>query len=163
MSNPKSPRHSKITGDFAEGLMLYWLSKYGYECARIDHVGIDLIARSPDGKTRLGISVKCRSRLDKNPTESVRLDGFEKVEAACKSFGLAPYFAVVVDGANTIRGFLVSLDRLRKFPRGMNDDMRYWQMKDKDVGGYNEDALIEKFELKTVSCSWRDRQPANSV
>ena len=26
----KSTRHSKITGDFAEGLVLYWLSKHGY-------------------------------------------------------------------------------------------------------------------------------------
>ena len=37
----KSTRHSKITGDFAEGLVLYWLSKYGFECARIDHTRVD--------------------------------------------------------------------------------------------------------------------------
>lgn len=51
----KSSRHSKIVGDFAEGLVLYWLSKYGYECARIDHTGIDLIARSPNEPKVLGI------------------------------------------------------------------------------------------------------------
>jgi hypothetical protein len=32
----KGPNHSKITGDFAEALVVYWLSKYGFECARID-------------------------------------------------------------------------------------------------------------------------------
>lgn len=58
----KSTRHSKITGDFAEAFFLYWLSKYGYECARLDHTGIDLIARRPESEEVLGISVKCRSR-----------------------------------------------------------------------------------------------------
>ena len=57
----KSSRHQKITGDFAEMLVLYWLSKSGYECARIDHTGIDIIAAAQDG-TRMGISVQCRSR-----------------------------------------------------------------------------------------------------
>src|SRR5262249_20687715 len=60
-SRKKSSRHSKIAGDFAEALVLYWLSKYGYECARVDHTGIDLIAREPDGPV-MGISVKCRDR-----------------------------------------------------------------------------------------------------
>jgi len=69
----KSTRHSKITGDFAEGLVLYWLSKYGYECARVDHTGIDLIANAPDDSERLGISVKCRSRYDGTETSSVNL------------------------------------------------------------------------------------------
>jgi len=43
----KSSRHSKIAGDFGEYLILYWLSKYGFECARVDYTGIDLIARNP--------------------------------------------------------------------------------------------------------------------
>ena len=45
----KSSRHSKITGDFAEGFVLYLLSKRGFECARVDHMGIDLIARLTAG------------------------------------------------------------------------------------------------------------------
>jgi hypothetical protein len=36
----KSTRHSKITGDFAEALVLYWLSRDAFECARVDHTGI---------------------------------------------------------------------------------------------------------------------------
>ena len=40
----KSSRHSKITGDFAEGLILYLLSKHGFESVRVDHTGIDLIS-----------------------------------------------------------------------------------------------------------------------
>ena len=41
----KCSRHSKIAGDFGETLILYWLSKYGFECALVDHTGIDIIAR----------------------------------------------------------------------------------------------------------------------
>ena len=39
MNISKSSRHSKITGDFGETLILYWLSKYGFECALVDHSG----------------------------------------------------------------------------------------------------------------------------
>src|SRR4051794_16505724 len=106
----KSTRHSKITGDFAEAFVLYWLSKYGYECARVDHTGIDLIARSPNSSERMGISVKCRSRYEGTENESVNLpppDGFEKAKEACEAFGCVPYYAVLVDGAERIRCFLV--------------------------------------------------------
>ena len=53
----KSSRHSKITGDFAEYLILYWLSKYGFECAKVDHTGIDLIARKPHNNELVGLEI----------------------------------------------------------------------------------------------------------
>lgn len=56
-----SSNHAKITGDFAEHLVMYCLSKAGHECAHVQHVGIDIIA-AQDGQ-RLGISVKGRSRV----------------------------------------------------------------------------------------------------
>ena len=95
-----SSRHAKITGDFAEALVLYWLSRDGFECARVDHTGIDLIARNPYTGELMGISVKSRSRLrEGSGEESVTIpnDNFEKVEEACAAFGCVPYFAVVVD------------------------------------------------------------------
>lgn len=58
----KRSRHSKITGDFAERLVLYWLSKYGFECAFVDHTGLDVIARNPHTGELMGISVKSRAR-----------------------------------------------------------------------------------------------------
>jgi hypothetical protein len=64
MKIQKSSRHSKITGDFAESLILYWLSKYGFESAKVDHTGIDLIARNTVTNEVMGISVKSRSRND---------------------------------------------------------------------------------------------------
>lgn len=58
----KSSRHSKITGDFAENLILYWLSRYGFECAKVDHTGIDLLAKNLKNGELMGVSVKSRSR-----------------------------------------------------------------------------------------------------
>ena len=69
----KSSRHHKITGNFGEHFVLYWLSKYGFECAHVDHVGIDLIAKNPHTNERMGISVKTRSRAEGTEKTSVRL------------------------------------------------------------------------------------------
>src|SRR6478735_5770885 len=79
----KSSRHSKITGDFAEYLTLYLLSKHGFECARIDHTGMDIIARNPHTKELMGISVKSRSweEIRANSSMNVRID--EKLTTAC--------------------------------------------------------------------------------
>ena len=155
----KSTRHSKITGDFAEALVLYWLSKYGYECARVDHTGIDLIARDPAGPEVMGISVKCRSRYDGTEKESINLppDEFEKARRACAAFGCVPYYAIVVDGANAIRGFLVPLTRLLEIAGGSPGGMRYWLMADRSLGAYQTDTLVQRFELHTATCSWRDK------
>ena len=68
----KSSRHAKITGNFGEALVLYWLSKRGFECANVDHTGIDIIARRPSSEEVLGISVKCRSRTLARVESSVK-------------------------------------------------------------------------------------------
>ena len=110
----KSTRHSKITGDFAEAFVLYWLSKHGYECARVDHTGIDLIARSPHSDDVLGISVKCRSRYDGTENDSINLpaDGFEKAKTACEAFRCVPYYAILVDGVDLIRSIIIKKTHL---------------------------------------------------
>jgi len=110
----KSTRHAKITGDFGEALVLYWLSRHGFECARVDHTGIDLIANNPATHERMGISVKTRSR---NPgtgrtSVSIPVANIDKARTACDAFGCLPYFAVVVDADDLIRAFLLSADRL---------------------------------------------------
>jgi hypothetical protein len=157
----KSSRHSKIAGDFAEGLVLYWLSKYGYECARIDHTGIDLIARSPNGPKVLGISVKCRDRYDHRETASVNLpaDGIVKARKTCEAFDCLPYYAIVVDAAAAIRCFVLPLDHLEAVAGGTRGAQRYWRMGSKDISRYAADPLVQCFILQTTSCSWRDRAP----
>jgi hypothetical protein len=104
MSSPeitKSTHHSKITGNFGEFLLLYWLSKYGFEYAHVDHVGLDLIARNPHTRELMGISVKSRSRdpASAGSYVSILKSDVAKLKTGCKTFGCNPYFAVVVDEA----------------------------------------------------------------
>jgi hypothetical protein len=151
----KSTRHAKITGDFAEGLVLYWLSKYGFECARIDHTGIDLIARNPHNNEVLGISVKSRCRTTGTEAECVSIpaDNFEKAAAACKAFGCVPYFAIVIDAADSIRGFILPMSRLLALcpPR---DRGSYWKMSPRFLQKCSEDPEVKLFEFQTRTNNW---------
>ncbi|MCP4153533.1 MAG: hypothetical protein GY757_37745, partial [bacterium] len=128
----KSSRHAKITGDFAESLVLYWLSKYGFECAMVDHTGIDIIATNPHNNERMGLSVKARSREDGKEGDSILIknDNFPKALAACDAFGCVPYFAIVVDQGDEILAFITSMEHLLElFPKTRNASN--WKMSPK--------------------------------
>ncbi len=152
----KSSRHAKITGDFGESLVLYWLSRSGFECARVDHTGIDLIAKRPRSEERLGISVKTRSRLPGKEAESVnigRAEELAKVEAACTVFQCVPYFAIVVDAARRISVFLVPKAHLEQmYPR--RPAMLSWSMAPGWVKRYLADPRIQSIEFLTTSGAW---------
>lgn len=150
----KSTRHAKIAGDFAEGLVLYWLSKSGYECVRVDHTGIDLIACTKNGKRRMGISVQGRSRHAGTEKASVNLHPFEAAREACRSFKCVPYSAIVVDGGNVIRCFLLPLDHLERIATGKADGTRYWLMSDKFLKRCCSDRKIRWFELVSTQSQW---------
>jgi len=62
MKIEKGARDAKIAGDFGEAVVLYRLSKCEFECAFVDHTGIDIIARKPYMGKIVGISVKSRTR-----------------------------------------------------------------------------------------------------
>lgn len=151
----KSSRHSKITGDYGEALVLYWLSKYGFECARVDHTGIDLIAKNPYTQEVMGISVKSRSRDLGTERSSLRIssDNFEKARRACEEFRCVPYFAIVVDAGEKTQAFLLPMDHLLKlFPvtgSGIN-----WKMGERQVSQYLDDPFIKVFELQTRTLRW---------
>lgn len=149
MKIDKSSRHSRITGDFGEALVLYWLSKHGYECARVDHTGIDIIAKPPGEARQIGISVKTRSRTDAADTSyvSIPIENFSKAEQACKAFGCEPYFAIVVDGVKTIWAFILTMEKLQQLcPPGAR--VSSWQMTPGHVSRYLEDRDIMTFALK---------------
>ena len=151
----KSTRHAKITGDFGETLVLYWLSKYGFECAPVDHTGIDIIARNPHTQEVMGISVKSRSRAEGTEEDYVSIpnDNFDKADAACRAFGCVPYFAVVVDAGDRIRGFVLPMARLLTLsPKGKTAVS--WKMSDRHLRQYESEPDIKTFEFKTKTIKW---------
>jgi hypothetical protein len=152
----KSSRHSKITGDVGEALVCYLLSKAGWETGRLDHTGIDVIA-SRNG-TRLGISVKSRSRYEQRNDVSINLPrkNFKYTNDACAAFGLEPAYAFVCDREG--KGIVVYLmmdsvvqevcggaeiDRVMpSFPMGPSHETRFRMRSD-----------IEWCDLATLQCS----------
>ena len=151
----KSSRHSKITGDFAERLVLYWLSKYGFECAFVDHVGLDIIARHPRSREVMGISVKSRSRSTgaEGTYLSIPNDNIAKLESACLSFRCRPYFAIVVDEADAITAFILSKAHLvRLFPPGKM--VIAWKMSKAWLKQYKADPEIKSFRFTTKTGNW---------
>jgi Holliday junction resolvase-like predicted endonuclease len=154
----KSSRHSKITGDFAEHLVLYWLSKHGFECARIDHTGIDLIARNPHTRELMGISVKSRSRSLGTEESAVLNHGndISKAHDACQSFGCNSYFAIAVDAVDIdtkILVFILSAQKLKDVCAG-SGSTQSWRMNAAALKRYQADSDIKAVEFAISRVSW---------
>lgn len=151
----KSSRHPKITGDFAERLVLYWLSKYGFECSYVDHTGIDIIARNPHTNELVGISVKGRSRSTGTEETDVTIPkkNFGKAEVACKAFGCIPYFAIVVDAADKIYVFILSMKHLLKICP-VTKSSAGWHMRKKHIAAYLKDPSIMVVNFKHQTIKW---------
>src|SRR5690348_13313065 len=144
----KSSRHSKITGDFGEYLTLYLLSKHGFECARIDHTGIDIIARNLHTDELMGISVKSRSReeISADSPMNVRID--KKITAACKTFSCKPWYSLVLDRRDKISIYILSRQRLFEVcPSGGDGQFVYWAMNSAAVDKYSTNPDIYRWEL----------------
>jgi len=151
----KSSRHSKIAGDFGETLVLYWLSKYDFECAKVDHTGIDLIARNPYTRELMGISVKSRTRSAGTEKGYVKIpkEDFRKIDAACEAFGCQPYFAVMVDAGDTIRVFITTRTHiLQLYPSTRAGSG--WRMSQDWLTQYADDREVMTFELSARHGRW---------
>ena len=134
--------------------MLYWLSKRGFECARVDHTGIDLIARRPGSTEVLGISVKCRSRDTGSESTGINFLVKEdsKIRLACKAFRCTPYVGFLADQGDVVRGFLISLKHARRISQ-----VGSWRMTLERVLRYKKDRQIELFELENRDGDWDAR------
>jgi hypothetical protein len=155
MAFTKSSRHAKITGDFGEAAVLYYLSTSGFECARVDHTGIDLIARSPRFKRPFGISVKARSRSPGTEYTALNLHkkDFAKIEAACAAFGCIPYIGLVFDSSSSLRLYVLALTHLRKVvPGGIK--VAAWPMSPAKIESYTKDRRIMSIEWQRSATSW---------
>lgn len=155
MNFAKSTRHAKITGDFGEAAILYYLSVSGFECARVDHTGIDLIARSAKQSRPWGISVKARSRSPGTETTALSLykKDFPKLEAACEAFGCIPYVGLVFDSSDFLRMYVLPLARLRDLVPG-GDKVSSWQMSASKVAAYAKDPKIMSIEWRRIASRW---------
>lgn len=151
----KSTRHSKITGDFAEALTLYWLSRNNFECVRIDHTGIDLLALNRCTRELMGISVKMRSRIKGTERNAVSVEksDFTKVTRACKDFRCEPYYSIVVDQGDRIRVFLTSMKHLQQEAKNGKDKI-HWGMTDAHLDKYRTDPSIMRVEFSITLGNW---------
>lgn len=151
----KSTRHSKITGNFGENIVLYLLSKYGFESANVDHTGIDIISRNEVTGEVMGISVKSRSKADgaEGSYISIPNDNFTKVEKACEAFNCVPYFAIVSDEKDKMYVFIISMKYLLElFPEG--EKISAWKMTGKYIEKYLKDKKIISFEFNYKNNNW---------
>ncbi len=151
----KSSRHSKITGDFGEMLVVYWLSKHGIEAGRFDHTGIDIVAANPYTSKTMGISVKSRSRSPGTESEAllIKRKDLRKAEASCAPFNWEPYFALVVDAGPLMRCFLLSAEYLEEmFPTHVVT--LNWKMDSTNLLSYYDDPNIVVFEMQTRTVRW---------
>jgi Holliday junction resolvase len=164
MKITKSTRHAKIAGTFGEQVLLYWLSKHGFECATVDHTGIDLIARNPHSAEVMGISVKSRTRTLDTEADPISIpnDQFDKVQTACDAFGCVPYFALVADTKDVIRIFVISMAHLLELYR-RGKSVCSWKMSEQALSQYYADPEIKVFELHTKTHSWWSETPNDAV
>jgi Holliday junction resolvase len=150
----RSTRHKKITGDFGERMILYLLSKEGFECAYVDHTGIDIIARNRITDELMGISVKSRSRKLHNELEALNINvsDFEKVDNACKAFGCQPYFALVT---HATRGtiYIIPLDILKQISNSGSKKL-YWNMNQAKQESYKKNAETKWFTFQIERGNW---------
>lgn len=149
----KSLRHSKIAGDFFEHLIMYLLSKNGFECIHVDYIGIDVIAKNPHTKEVMGISVKGRTRTEDQTKDRVKIpnDNFVKMKSACKTFKCIPYLAIVVDAEKCLTGIITSLENIyNKYPPSKSN--LNWNMDSMDI--YRSDESCWVFEFNEGSHKW---------
>jgi hypothetical protein len=172
ISVEKSDRHSKIAGDFFESLVLYLLSKHGFECALVDHTGIDIIARNTKGikgkkGEYLGISVKGRTRKDGQKAGRVKVTDYEdhkgKIEKACRDFGDAkPYLAVVVDAEGEFTGVLTPLEHMEDKYMSDSKNLNFSMTKD-SVEKYRKDRNVAVFNFSQGEGAWWEANSATVV
>ena len=156
MQIEKSERHSKITGDFGESLILYFLSKSGFEVLFVDYCGIDLIAFNKKSKKRIGISVKSRSKKVETKDKGLLVIGknFQKIMNACKYFDSMPYISFVIDvpgedSNGNIYLYLMSLETLLKYYPAFGKNKSFtFSMSLENIKKYEIDKDISKLKFK---------------
>lgn len=149
----KSKRHSKITGDFGEYIVLYLLSKYGFECARIDYVGINLYAKNNKSGKKIGISVKTNTLNSKKSTKGIEIDSIERAKDACNIFEIEPYLAVVFDQEEYITVIMFPIKKINDFCTTSKTKIRL-NLNAESLKEYKDNPEIYYLRLKVEENGW---------
>lgn len=144
----KSTRHSKVIGDFGEMLTLNWLSRSGFESARVDHTGLDIVAWHPRTGKRLGITVKSRARDLGKEAESVNV--FKRpaqdkalMREACRAFGCdEAWLAVYVETEGCGDLYLTSFKHYESKYQGLKRKTYVWTVGPLMAGVYHHDPEV---------------------
>lgn len=161
----KSTRHQKIIGQFGEHIICNWLSRSGFEVAIVDHTGIDIIAFDPLEKTRLGISVKSRTRnigTEKTHVTIFRKDGKQKLTDACSAFSCEPWIAVYVETADSADIYMATLDHYLENYGNPKASQISWKMSDSNKQRYRNDKNVFHLHVDFTPIQWWDRTNQNS-
>ena len=154
-------RHSRIAGDFGEALVLYWLSRSGYEVCRLDHTGIDLLAYHRKTRRRLGISVKSRTRLPGTERGAVyvRAKEFPRIAAACRAYAAEPFLGVVLDRVGKIEMHLMSLATAKRVNRRRRGKTLYFKVGSLQIRRYGASRDYHGLLLRDETVSNPARSP----
>ena len=94
---------------FALASLMYWLSKRGYKCARVERDGIDLLAKELKTDRLLGISLRC---VGANPPIVIPVEDQNSARSACLSFSAIPHYAFHVSEEKAFWLLILSLEHL---------------------------------------------------
>ncbi len=139
----KSSTHSDVTGKLGEYLVLYFLSKYGFEIIHANQVGIDVIA-SKDSTGVIGIGVVMASKLEGNESEGRTLKGslYNKIVNTCEKFNCEPWIAIVFDIPGNESGSIkIVLMKLEKF---VTKDFYPYFKEGKDINVRSSEKNLER-------------------
>ena len=158
----KSSRHQKIIGEFAEHVVLNWLSRSGWEATRVDHTGIDIVAFNPDTGQRIGITVKSRTRPAGREDVSVTLlsgdaeHGYKKIYDACQFFNCEPWLAVYVESLVKADLWLLPMKVYEERYRHVASRTKgaYWQVRGKYQGMYATDPDVMHIMIEFKVNRW---------
>jgi hypothetical protein len=156
----KSENHPKIIGEFGESLIANLLSASRFEVARVDHVGLDLIAYSRSARLHIGITVKSRTRDQaRKESDAVNLFGSEenhrrKLRRACRGFGCKPWIGVYVETSKGGEVYLTSLQNYDKKYRSRARRWQTWNMTEKYKQRYASDPNVKHIGMKFAVEHW---------
>jgi hypothetical protein len=158
----KSSRYTKVMGDYGEQVVRKWLARSGWEVSdSSDQNGLDIKASrklATGGYVRLGITVKARTRWEKNKNESVYVfhpkSKRKQLLEACEVWGLEPWIAVYVEFDDHADLYLTSLDNYDRKYGDNKTVVDAWSITDNMRAEYTKDGKVKDVHIDFKATNW---------